>query len=289
MTLAERLHAYVRLVRLDRPIGILLLLWPTLWGVWLSSDGRPDLEVLVVFVLGTVLMRSAGCAINDFADREIDPHVARTRGRPLATGQIAPAEAVAVAMALAFAAFLLVLRLNWLTVAMSVPAVILAAVYPFTKRFFAMPQAVLGIAFGFGIPMAYAAHLGHVPLEAWVLLTANAFWSIAYDTEYAMVDRPDDLKIDIKTSAITLGRFDVMGVMICHGIFLAILVAVGLRYRFHWIYYLGLAAAAGLAVYQYTLIKERDPRRCFKAFLHNNWLGATVFAAIALNYLMYPS
>ncbi len=284
MTLAGRLSAYVRLVRLDRPIGILLLLWPTLWGLWLSSGGRPDLEVLAVFVLGTVLMRSAGCAINDFADREIDPHVARTRARPLATGQIAPAEAVAVAMALAFIAFLLVLRLNWLTVAMSVPAVILAAVYPFTKRFFAMPQAVLGIAFGFGIPMAYAAHLGHVPLEAWVLLVANAFWAIAYDTEYAMVDRPDDLRIGIKTSAITLGRLDVAGVMVSHAVFLAILAGVGISKQLTAPYFVGLAVAVGLVLYQYTLIRDRDTAACFKAFLHNNWVGGAIFAGIVAGY-----
>jgi 4-hydroxybenzoate polyprenyltransferase len=284
VTLRERLHAYVRLVRLDRPIGILLLLWPTLWGLWLSSGGRPDLEVLAVFVLGTVLMRSAGCAINDYADRDIDLHVARTRGRPLATRQIAPAEAVAVAMALAFIAFLLVLRLNWLTVAMSVPAVLLAAFYPFTKRFFAMPQAVLGIAFGFGIPMAYAAHLNHVPPEAWVLLVANAFWAIAYDTEYAMVDRPDDLRIGIKTSAITLGRLDVAGVMASHAAFLAILAGVGVAKQLGAPFFVGLAAAGALTGYQYTLIRDRDPAACFRAFLHNNWVGGAVFAGIVAGY-----
>ncbi len=285
MILADRLDAYARLVRLDRPIGILLLLWPTLWALWLSSGGRPDWTVVAIFVAGTVLMRSAGCAINDFADRNIDPFVERTRHRPLATGRIAPAEALAVAAGLALIAFLLVLQLNRLTVLLAVPAALLAATYPFTKRFFPFPQAYLGVAFGFGIPMAYAAHTESVPLIAWVLLAANVCWSIAYDTEYAMVDRPDDLKLGIKTSAITLGRYDVAGVMAAHGTFLAILAGVGIALELGFAYYLGLAIAAGLAAYQYILIRDRDRQRCFQAFLHNNWVGAAIFAGIVASTL----
>jgi 4-hydroxybenzoate polyprenyltransferase len=283
--LADRLDAYAKLVRLDRPIGILLLLWPTLWALWLSSGGRPDWTVVAIFVAGTVLMRSAGCAINDFADRDIDPFVERTRHRPLATGRVAPAEALAVAAVLAAIAFLLVLQLNRLTVLLAVPAALLAATYPFTKRFFPFPQAYLGVAFGFGIPMAYAAHTGGVPPVAWVLLAGNVFWSVAYDTEYAMVDRPDDLKLGIKTSAITLGRYDVAGVMAAHGAFLAILAGVGLALELALPYFLGLAAAAGLAAYQYVLIRDRDRQRCFQAFLHNNWVGAAIFAGIVASTL----
>lgn len=285
MILADRLDAYARLVRLDRPIGILLLLWPTLWALWLSSGGRPDWTVVAIFVAGTVLMRSAGCAINDFADRNIDPFVERTRHRPLATGRVAPAEALAVAAALALGAFLLVLQLNRLTVLLAVPAALLAATYPFTKRFFPFPQAYLGVAFGFGIPMAYAAHTESVPLIAWVLLAANVCWSIAYDTEYAMVDRPDDLKLGIRTSAITLGRYDVAGVMAAHGAFLAILAGVGIALKLGFAYYLGLATAAGLAAYQYVLIRDRERQRCFQAFLHNNWVGAAIFAGIVAGTL----
>lgn len=284
MSFADRLDAYVRLIRLDRPIGILLLLWPTLWALWLSSGGRPDWTVVAIFVAGTVLMRSAGCAMNDFADRDIDPFVERTRHRPLATGRIAPVEALLIAAALALIAFLLVLQLNRLTVLLAVVAALLAATYPFTKRFLPFPQAYLGIAFGFGIPMAYAAHTDSVPLTAWVLLAANVFWSIAYDTEYAMVDRPDDLKLGIKTSAITLGRYDVAGVMVAHGAFLAILAAVGVALRLAFPYFLGLAVAACLAGYQYTLIRDRDRERCFRAFLHNNWVGAAIYAGIVASY-----
>ncbi len=285
-TLAQRLARYERLMRLDRPIGILLLLWPTLWGLWFSSAGRPDPLVLWIFILGTVLMRSAGCVINDYADRDIDPHVERTRNRPLAAGEVSPGEALVLAAALALLAFLLILPLNTLTLMLSVPAVLLAASYPWTKRFLAIPQAYLGIAFGFGIPMAYAAHTGTVPPIAWLLLLANVFWSIAYDTEYAMVDRNDDLKLGIKTSAITFGRFDVAAVMICYGLMLALLAYAGRLLAMGWIYDLGLAVAAGLALYHYTLIRGRDRQACFRAFLHNNWVGAAVFAGIALDYLL---
>jgi 4-hydroxybenzoate polyprenyltransferase len=279
LTLQERLTEYEKLMRLDKPIGILLLAWPTLWGLWLSSAGSPDILVLWVFVIGVVLMRSAGCVVNDYADRKFDPHVERTKNRPLAAGRVSEKEALILAGVLALSAFVLILPLqNWLLIELSVAAAFLAASYPYTKRFLAIPQAYLGIAFGFGIPMAYAAHLDSIPSIAWVLMAANVFWAIAYDTEYAMVDRADDLKIGIKTSAITFGRHDITAIMICYGITLALLGYVGWKLHLYWPYYLGLAAAAGVAAYHYTLIRERDPARCFKAFLHNNWFGAAVFA-----------
>jgi 4-hydroxybenzoate polyprenyltransferase len=288
LTLSERLTEYEKLMRLDKPIGILLLAWPTLWGLWLSSLGRPDFMVLWIFIIGTVLMRSAGCVVNDYADRNFDPHVARTKNRPLAAGRVSTKEALILAGVLALLAFLLILPLqNLLLIQLSVAAAFLAASYPYTKRFLAIPQAYLGIAFGFGIPMAYAAHLDAVPPIAWLLMAANVFWAVAYDTEYAMVDRADDLKIGIKTSAITFGRHDITAVMLCYGITLALLGYVGWQLHLGWPYYLGLAAAAGIAGYHYTLIKERDPARCFKAFLHNNWFGAAVFSGMVASLSPY--
>jgi 4-hydroxybenzoate polyprenyltransferase len=279
----QRLGEYAKLMRLDKPIGILLLAWPTLWALWLSADGHPDPMVLVVFVLGVVLMRSAGCVVNDYADRDFDPHVARTRNRPLAARRVSEKEALLLAAGLALIAFLLILPLgNPLLIQLSFAAAFLAGSYPFTKRFLAIPQAYLGVSFGFGIPMAYAAHQGAVPAEAWWLLAANVFWAIAYDTEYAMVDRADDLKIGIKTSAITFGRHDVAAVMLCYAAALGLLAWVGMGRGLGWPFYLGLTVAAGLAAYHWTLIRDRDPARCFKAFLHNNWLGAAVFAGIVL-------
>ncbi len=289
MTLSERLSQYEKLMRLDRPIGILLLAWPTLWGLWLASGGRPDLPVFWIFALGVVLMRSAGCVMNDYADRNFDPLVARTKDRPLAAGRVSTKEALLLAAGLALLAFLLILPLkNVLLIQLSVVAALLAATYPFTKRFFAVPQAYLGVAFGFGIPMAYAAVLHDVPNIAWWLLAANVFWSIAYDTEYAMVDREDDLKIGIRTSAITFGRHDVLAVMLCYAASLGLLAAAGRMLHLGWAYWLGLAAAAGIAAYHYTLIRDRDPARCFKAFLHNNWFGAAVFAGIAVDLYLLP-
>ncbi len=281
----QRLGHYGKLMRLDKPIGILLLLWPTLWGLWLAADGLPDLFILTVFVLGTVLMRSAGCVINDYADRNIDPHVVRTKNRPLATKAVSTKEALLLSAGLSLCAFLLILPLNQLTLELAVFALFLAASYPFTKRFFAMPQAYLGIAFSFGIPMAFAAQTGELPLIVWLLMAANLLWVIAYDTEYAMVDRDDDLKIGIKTSAITFGHFDVMGIMLCHAGFLSIMIGIGLMQKLGFAYYVGLIAASGLIIYQYRLIRERDPVLCFRAFLHNNWVGAVVFAGIMLSYL----
>jgi 4-hydroxybenzoate polyprenyltransferase len=286
MTLTERLTQYERLMRLDKPIGILLLLWPTLWALWISAAGQPNWIIVWIFTLGTVLMRSAGCVINDFADRDFDPHVERTKHRPLAAGLVSKKEALALFAGLSLAAFLLILRLNTLTIWLSFAALFLAASYPFTKRFFAIPQAYLGIAFGFGIPMGFAAQTGSVPAVAWAMLAANICWAVAYDTEYAMVDRDDDLKIGIRTSAITFGRFDVLAVMGCYAATLAILAGIGLKLHLGWAYYAGLAAAAAIAAHHYTLIRDRDRTLCFKAFLHNNWFGAAVFAGIALNYLI---
>ena len=285
--LKEKLDLYERLMRLDKPIGILLLLWPTLWALWLSALGRPSWIVVWVFIMGTVLMRSAGCVINDYADRDFDKHVERTKERPLTAGKVTAREALWLFAALCLLSFGLVLALGMpLVTWLSVPAVFLAASYPFTKRFFAIPQAYLGIAFGFGIPMAYAAHLGSVPAEAWWLLLANVFWAVAYDTEYAMVDRNDDLKIGIKTSAITFGRFDVAAVMLCYAATLAIIGWVGWTLNMGLAFYAGLAGAAGIMGVHYTWIKGRERMPCFKAFLHNNWVGAAIFAGIVVDFLI---
>jgi 4-hydroxybenzoate polyprenyltransferase len=286
MNLRERLTEYEKLMRLDKPIGILLLAWPTLWGLWLSSAGAPDPMVFWIFALGVVLMRSAGCVINDYADRNFDRHVERTKNRPLTAGRISEKEALILATTLALLAFLMILPLeNLLLIQLSFAAAFLAASYPFTKRFFAIPQAYLGIAFGFGIPMSFAAHLDAVPPIAWWLMAANVFWAIAYDTEYAMVDRADDIKIGIKTSAITFGRFDVLAVMLCYVMALGLLAVVGWKLHLGWPFFAGLLAAAGVAGYHYTLIRAREPAKCFKAFLHNNWFGAAVFAGIAASLL----
>ncbi|NIO40541.1 MAG: 4-hydroxybenzoate octaprenyltransferase [Burkholderiales bacterium] len=288
MTPLDRVYAYARLVRIDKPIGALLLLWPTLWALWLSSDGDPQWKVVGIFVAGTFLMRSAGCAINDYADRNFDPHVKRTEQRPLAAGVINPGEAVMVAAVLSIIAFVLVLQLNTLTVALSFVALFLAASYPFTKRFLRLPQAYLGVAFGFGMPMAYAAQTGNVPWIAGALLLANVFWAIAYDTEYAMVDRDDDVKLGIRTSAILFGRYDVVMVMVFHGLFVLTLAVVG------WTTGLGSNFAAGLllttvlAAWQYRWIRDRSRDGCFRAFRHNNWVGGVAFTAIVVDYGLPP-
>jgi 4-hydroxybenzoate polyprenyltransferase len=280
--IAKRLDAYERLVRLDKPIGALLLLWPTLWAVWLAAGGQPALEVVVIFVLGTFLMRSAGCAINDWADRHFDPQVERTRQRPLAAREIAPAEALAVAAVLALAAFSLVLFLNGLAIALSFAGLAIAAIYPFTKRFFPLPQFVLGVAFGFGIPMAYAAIQEALPLECWLLIAANVCYSFAYDTEYAMVDRDDDARIGIHTSALLLGRWDVAAVMASYAVMLALLAAVGVRLALAWPFYAGLTLAGAMMLYHWRLIRGRSREGCFRAFMHNNWVGGAIFAGIVL-------
>jgi 4-hydroxybenzoate polyprenyltransferase len=276
---------YARLLRLHRPIGTLLLLWPTLWALFIAADGLPPSYELFAFSVGTLLMRSAGCAINDWADRDFDRHVERTRDRPLTAGLISTNEALGLFVALSVVALMLVLPMNRLTWALAAVAAFLAASYPFTKRFFALPQAYLGIAFGFGIPMAFAALQDAVPATAWLMLAANVFWAIAYDTEYAMVDREDDLKIGIRTSAITFGRFDVAAVMLSYAATLALLAVVGLRIGGGWLYFAGLLGAAGLALYHFTLIRTRSREGCFKAFNHNTWFGAAVFAGIVLDQL----
>lgn len=282
----ERAALYARLVRLDKPIGILLLLWPTLWALWIASDGRPPPYVLFVFVVGTVLMRSAGCAVNDWADRDFDRYVARTADRPLTSGRIAPWEALVVAAVLALLALALILPLDRLALALSVVAAFVAASYPFTKRFFALPQAYLGIAFGFGIPMAFAAIDGHVPVVAWTLLAANVFWALAYDTEYAMVDRDDDLRLGLRTAAITFGRHDVAAVMASYAATLGLLALAGAMAALGVAWFVGLIVAAAIAVYHYRLIRTRSRTGCFKAFLHNNWFGAAVFAGLVVDRLL---
>ncbi len=284
MRLVDRLAAYARLVRLDKPIGTLLLLWPTLWALWLSADGAPDWRIVGIFVAGTLLMRSAGCAINDYADRNFDPHVKRTRQRPLAAGVIQPWEALAVAALLCVIAFILVLQLNRLTVALSFAALFLAASYPFTKRFFVLPQAYLGVAFGFGIPMAYAAQTGQVPWTAGLLWMANVFWAIAYDTEYAMVDRDDDIRLGVRTSAILFGRYDVAMVMLFQGLFILTLAVAGWVERLGFHFTAGVLLTALFTAWQYRWIRDRSRDGCFRAFRHNNWVGGVVFAGIVADY-----
>ncbi|MBW3511671.1 4-hydroxybenzoate polyprenyltransferase [Janthinobacterium sp. OK676] len=280
----NKLALYFRLIRLDKPIGTVLLLWPTLCALWLAQQGVPDWRLLLIFTLGTFLMRSAGCAINDYADQDIDKFVKRTAERPITSGRISGKEALAVAGVLTVLAFCLILPLNALTKQLSVAAVIIAGTYPYFKRFFAIPQAYLGIAFGFGIPMGFAAITDAVPVVAWLLLLGNVFWAVAYDTEYAMVDRDDDLKIGIKTSAITFGRYDVAIVMFCYAVFLLLWLACGWYLGLRYWFVAGLVVAAGCAVYHYTLIRARERMPCFAAFRHNNWLGAAVFAGVVLDF-----
>lgn len=284
--LKYKLDLYEKLMRLDKPIGILLLLWPTLWALWIAGAGRPDWTTVWIFTLGTVLMRSAGCVMNDFADRNFDPYVKRTKDRPLAAGLVSQKEALVLAAVLSMLAFMLVLFLNRLTIALSFAALFLAISYPFSKRFISIPQAYLGIAFGFGIPMAFAALTGHVPLIGWLLLLANIFWAIAYDTEYAMVDRDDDIRIGISSSALFFGRFDIAAVMICYAAKLALIALVGSMVEMKWPFYLGLCIAAVLACYHFSLIRTRDRADCFRAFLHNNWVGAAIFTGTAAAYAL---
>jgi 4-hydroxybenzoate polyprenyltransferase len=285
LTLKGRLDAYERLVRLDRPIGILLLLWPTLTALWLVTRGSPSLRMILVFTVGTIVMRCAGCAFNDWADMRYDAHVKRTAARPLVTGEIAPWEALAVAVAFALGGFLLVvIATNRATVLLSFLALAIAIAYPFFKRFFAIPQAFLGIAFSFGIPMAFSAVLGYVSAFAWWLMIINLFWVIAYDTEYAMVDRDDDVRIGMRTSAIAFGRFDVLAVAVCYALYFAGMSWVGDRLSMGVAYWTGLGIAVAIAVYHVWLIRGRDRMQCFRAFLHNHWLGLAMFLAVAVDY-----
>ena len=286
-----RLDLMLQLIRWDRPAGWLLLLWPTLAALWIAADGFPGWHLLVVFTLGTVLMRSAGCCVNDVADREFDRHVKRTAQRPVTSGAVSIKAALLLGSGLALAAFALVLTTNPPTILLSFAALAVALIYPYAKRVLAMPQAVLGVAFSFGIPMAFSAALGGVewtlaavPLAAWALLVSNLFWVLAYDTEYAMVDRDDDLKIGIRTSAITLGRFDVAGVMLFYAAYLAIWAGLGAQLPLAWPYYAGLAAAAAIAAWHYTLIRSRTREGCFRAFRLNHWIGFVVFVGVLLAY-----
>jgi 4-hydroxybenzoate polyprenyltransferase len=282
--IAARLDAYERLIRLDKPIGTLLLLWPTLIALWIATSGSPSWIVVYIFVLGTLLMRSAGCAINDFVDRRFDAHVERTANRPLARGEIEPWEALAVAAVLALCAFLLTLRFNRFTILLTLPALAITIAYPFFKRFFALPQAFLGIAFSFGIPMAFASFHGFVPLVGWWLFAANFFWVIAYDTEYAMVDREDDRKLGLRTSAIAFGRCDVLAVVFCYTVYLATLTLIGRVASLGPIFFTGVLIASLLALWQFALIRKRDRASCFRAFLGNHWIGLAIFAGTVGDY-----
>ena len=280
--LQRRLREYVLLTRLDRPIGILLLLWPVLWALWLASDGVPEPKLLVIFVLGTVLTRSAGCIVNDLADRDFDPHVSRTHSRPLAARRVSPHEAVALFVVLSLLAFALVWQLDARTIALSVIAIGLMLSYPLFKRFFPAPQAYLGIAFGWGVPMAYMATQGTIPLEGWLLFVAAVVWAVIYDTFYAMVDRPDDLKLGLKSTAILFGKADLVIVALCQLAMLAVLVLVGVRRGLDAYYFIGLASAAALFARQLWSSRQREPGACFKAFLNNNYVGFAIFAGIAI-------
>ena len=276
---------YLHLMRLHRPIGIFLLLWPTLWALWIASAGHPDLHVLAVMVLGVVIMRSAGCVINDYADRDFDPHVARTLDRPIAAGRISPRQALLLFAALGLIAFGLVLTLNRLTIALSFVGLFLAVIYPFMKRYTYLPQVFLGAAFGWAIPMAYAAQTGAVPAIAWLLFIGNVLWSTAYDTMYAMTDREDDLRVGVKSTAILFGEADRLIIGVIQALLLIDLIIVGRQSELWAGYFIGLALAVGLMAYQQYLIRDRIPEACFQAFLNNNWFGAVVFFAIALGYI----
>ena len=282
----DRLKQYWLLTRFDRPIGILILLWPALWALWVASDGRPDLGVLTVICLGVVLMRAAGCVINDYADREFDPHVARTKQRPIAAGKVKPKEALWIFVVLCLCAFGLVLTLNIFTILLSFIAAFLAASYPFMKRYTQLPQAYLGIAFGWAIPMSFSAQTNYIPLVAWVMYLAVVLWALVYDTMYAMVDKEDDLKIGVKSTAILFGSYDRHIMAFLQLIIIGLLIIVGQMKHLSWPYYGGILVATGLFVYQQKLIYYRDKNQCFKAFLNNNWFGMVVFIGLLVDYLL---
>jgi 4-hydroxybenzoate polyprenyltransferase len=286
MSLAARLHLYGRLIRFDKPVGTLLLLWPTLTGLWIASEGLPDALMLAVFCAGTLLMRSAGCAVNDVFDRDFDGHVKRTADRVVASGKVSPAAAMTVGLVLIAASALLLIPLNRLTFVLAVLGALVALSYPLFKRFFPLPQAWLAIAFSFGIPMAFAAVRGEVPVVGWWLFAANLFWVLAYDTEYAMVDRDDDIRIGLRSSAILFGRADVAAVTGCYAAHLLLLAAIGVALRLSWPFFAGLAAALAIAGYHFVLIRNRRREQCFRAFRHNQWLGLAVFAGVAGHYAL---
>ncbi|MGL5007330.1 MAG: 4-hydroxybenzoate octaprenyltransferase [Plesiomonas sp.] len=283
----EKLSAYWCLMRMDRPIGTLLLLWPTLWALWLAADGQPTLPILLVFVFGVIVMRAAGCVINDYADRKVDGHVKRTATRPLPSGLIKPKEARWLFVGLIFVALLLVLTLNTLTILLSMAALVLAFIYPFMKRFTHLPQVVLGVAFGWSIPMAFAAQINVLPPSCWLLLLANICWTVAYDTQYAMVDRDDDLLIGVKSTAILFGRFDTLIIGLLQLATLVLLVLVGMVSQLGMLYYSAILLSAGLFIYQQQLLKARDRRAYFQAFLNNNYVGMVLFVGIAASYLLH--
>lgn len=286
--ISDRLHQYLLLMRLHRPIGIYLLLWPTLWAVWIASNGHPDIRIVLIFSCGVILMRSAGCVINDYADKDFDPHVQRTKDRPLAARRITSRETLILFLVLCLVAFGLVLQLNWFTVQLSVIALFLAALYPFTKRYTHLPQLFLGAAYSWSIPMAFAAQTSEVPLLAWLIFITNLLWTVAYDTMYAMVDRDDDLKIGVKSTAILFGNADRLIIALLQLAVFILLITIGLHLGLGYLYYTGLALAAMLAMYQQRLIYHRDPARCFQAFLNNHWLGMTVFLGIVADYWVLP-
>ncbi|MGI9284493.1 MAG: 4-hydroxybenzoate octaprenyltransferase [Pseudomonadales bacterium] len=286
MLTAAKLNAYSQLMRIEKPIGILLLLWPTLIALWIASAGHPSLKNIVVFVVGTFLMRSAGCVINDFADRNFDAHVERTRARPLASGAVAPAEALLLCGLLCTLAFGLVLLTNKLTIVLSFIGLAVATVYPFMKRVTYLPQLVLGFAFSFGMPMAFAAETNHVPHAVWLLVAANLVWTVVYDTFYAMVDRDDDLRIGLKSTAILFGDWDRVITAVLQALCLLLLLLAANIFRLHWVFYIGLFISTLMFIYQQTLIANRQRDACFKAFLHNNWVGLTWFCSTALAYAL---
>ena len=279
---ANTLRAYLRLTRFDRPIGAFLLLWPTLWALWLAGDGRPDAGIVAIFIAGTFVMRAAGCVINDYFDRDLDPRVARTRDRPLARGDLSPRQALQAFVFLLLLALLLVSQLNRYTQWLAVFALAIAAVYPLTKRVTHLPQLVLGVAFSWGIPMAYAALNGAIPPQAWWLFAANFAWIVAYDTQYAMVDRADDLRIGVKSTAILFGNYDNRIIGLLHIVCLVVLAFIGWQHELSWHFHLGLGLALTFAAYQQYLCKDRDRARCLRAFLNNNWFGAVIFFGLVL-------
>ena len=283
----DRAYQYYLLTRLHKPIGIFLLLWPTLWALWVAAEGVPDINVLVVFVLGVILMRSAGCVINDYADRKVDPLVSRTRERPIASGAVKPREALILFVVLCLSAFALVLTMNKMTIYLSFVAVVLAAIYPFMKRYTHLPQVVLGMAFGWAVPMAFAAQTGSLPKEAWLIFVVTVLWAVIYDTMYAMVDREDDIKAGVKSTAILFGEGDRLIIGVLQFMMFFALYSLGKQQDLHVPYYLGVSVAAMLAVYHQYLIRYREPKACFAAFLHNNWLGAAIFAGLLADYAIY--
>ncbi|MBS7836750.1 4-hydroxybenzoate octaprenyltransferase [Wohlfahrtiimonas chitiniclastica] len=281
---------YLKLIRFDKPIGTLLLLWPTVWAVWIASDGAPDLDILIIFVLGVFIMRSAGCIMNDIADKDFDPHVERTKDRPLAARRVTVKEAYQLLLLFVVVAFLLALMLSWQTILLSIPALILALSYPFAKRYHSLPQAHLGIAFSFGIPMAFMQITGSVPLEAWLIFAMNILWTLAYDTEYAMSDREDDKSINIKSSALLferlLGSHDYFIIIGMQVVIIALLITLGIYLHFSWPWWCTVAVVAGLFIHHINMIKDHDRLRCFQAFLHNNWVGAAIFLGLVAQYAL---